>query len=132
VSERETIEAGIAAWNEGGVDAFLPYLAPDVTWHAPPEFPGGDVWHDRDSLAPVMRDQFGPDGVFSSYSMELVEAREAPNGWFIETRQNATHPSGMSIDWMAFFVVQLEQEQVKTIWTFMDRAPAIAQAGLAG
>jgi ketosteroid isomerase-like protein len=130
--DRTTIERGIAAWNEGGVDAFAEYLAPDVVWHAPPEFPTGDVWRDRESLLPVIRDQFGPGGVFPGYSMELAEAREAPNGWFLETRQHATHTSGASLDWMTWFVVRLAHEQVQEIWAFMDRDPALRQAGLHG
>jgi ketosteroid isomerase-like protein len=130
MNEREAIDAAVAAWNEGGVDAFLKFLAPDVEWHAPPEFPGGEIWHDRESLAPVMRDQFGPGGVFSTFSMELLEAQPAPHGWLIESRQRAGHASGMDLDWRTWFVAQIENAQVKRIWVFMDREPAERKAGL--
>ena len=130
MNDREAIDAAIAAWNESGVDAFLEFLAPDIEWHAPPEWPGGEVWRDRESVALAMRDQFGPGGVFPSFTMELLEAKPAPNGWLIESRQRAEHTSGVDVGWQAWFVAQIENAQVRRIWVFMDREPALRQAGL--
>jgi hypothetical protein len=130
MNERELIDAAIAAWNDGGPEAFLEYLAPDVEWHAPPEFPDGAVWHDRDSLAPEMREQFGTGGVFTGSTMELVEAIPAPHGWLVEGRQRGEHASGMEVGWRVWFVAQLEDGLLKRMWVFMDREPALRKAGL--
>ena len=39
----------VAAWNKG-VDEFVALMTPDVEFHAPPDFPEGDVWHGRDEV----------------------------------------------------------------------------------
>ena len=130
MNDREAIDAAVAAWNEGGPDAFLEHLAPDVEWHAAEGFPEGTVWHDRESLAPVMREQFG--SVFTGARIELQEAVEGPGGWLVGGRQSAVHDSGVEVDWVSWFVVHLEDGLVRRIWLFMDREPALRQAGLDG
>jgi hypothetical protein len=37
VSDEDAIRAAMLSWNEGGFDSFLQHLAPDITWHEPPE-----------------------------------------------------------------------------------------------
>ena len=46
MTDEDTLRAANASWNEGGFDSFAAYLAPDVVWHAPPEYPEGDAWYD--------------------------------------------------------------------------------------
>ena len=132
MNDREAIEAAIAAWNEQGVEAFIDFLATDVEWHAPPEFPMGSVWRDRESLAPVIRDQFGPRGVFTESTIALLAVKPGTQGWFVEMRQRGVHPSGMDLDWPLWFVVQLEKAHAKRVWVFFDRESALRQAGIDG
>jgi ketosteroid isomerase-like protein len=54
LTDEEIIRRSQAAWNERGLDGFLEYLAPDVTWHAP-DYLEGDEWNDRDSFEKAWR-----------------------------------------------------------------------------
>jgi len=78
VKDEEVIHAAFGAWNEGGFEAFLEYLAPDVEWHPPPGYPEGDVWHGREAIAKDWKEQF--DSVFSETSVVIEELVEAPRG----------------------------------------------------
>ena len=129
MTDEEAIQAAVAAWNEAGVDAFLEFMAPDVEWHAPPGFLEGDVFHGRDALAPVMREQFG--SVFTDSRMELRDAIECPNGWLFVGHQTARH-GGTEVEWQGWYVVEIEDGLVRRMWVFMDREPAERQAGLRG
>ena len=129
MTDREAIDAAVAAWNERGPDGFLEFMAPDVEWHAPPGFLEGDVFRGRDALAPLLREQFG--SVFTDARMELREAIECPHGWLIEGHQTARH-GGTEVDWQGWYVVHIENGLVQRMWVFMDREPAERQAGLHG
>ena len=50
MSEEQVIRDAVAAWNEGGVDAFLERVSPGIEWRPPPGFPQGDLWLGRDEL----------------------------------------------------------------------------------
>jgi hypothetical protein len=129
MNERETIDAAIAAWNERGVDAFLEFIAPDVEWHAPPGFLEGEVFHGRAALAPQMREQFG--SVFKNSKTELRDAVEGPNGWLVAAHQTAEH-GATKVEWQGWYVVHIDNGLLKRMWVFMDREPALQQAGLDG
>lgn len=129
MKEEEVIHAAFVAWNEGGFNAFLEYLAPDVEWHAPPGYPEGDVWHRRETLAKDWRAQF--DSVFSESSFELAEITRTPHGWFLAIRSAArSAQSGMDLEWKSFFVCHLEESKFKQVRLFFDRAEARQAAGL--
>ena len=128
MSEEQAIRRAIEAWSERGVEGLLEVLAPDVEWHAPPGFTEGEVWHGRDAVAPVLREQFG--SVFQMVRLEPSETVRGPGGWLVGGRVFATHDSGMTLDWVSYAVMQFEHELVNRIWVFSDRESAVRQAGL--
>jgi hypothetical protein len=128
MNERNLIEAAMAAWNEGGPDAFMELLPPDVEWHAPPGFLQGEVWTDRESLGDELREQFA--SVFTGGHIEVLDLEQGPNGWLICARQSAAHASGVEMAWQTFMVVQFEDELAKRIWIFFDKSEAMQQAGI--
>ena len=129
MKEEEVVRAAFAAWNDGGFDALLEYLAPDVEWHAPPDYPEGDVWHGREALARDWRDQF--DSVFSESTVELAELLRAPQGWYAVIRSTArAEASGMGVEWQTFFLTRLDEGRFKEVWLFLDEAQAREEAGL--
>jgi hypothetical protein len=130
MSEEKLIRDAIEAWKERGIEGLLDLVAPDVEWHAPPGFIEGEVWHGRDAVAPVLREQFG--SVFRMVQLEPAEIVRAPGGWLIGGRVFAAHDSGMNLDWTSYAVVQFEGQLVKRIWVFADRESAALQAGLDG
>ena len=127
MNDREAIDAATAAWNERGTDAFLEFMAPDVEWHAPPGFLEGEVFRGREALVPVMREQFG--SIFQNSHMDLHDAVRGPRGWLISGLQTSEH-SGTKVEWQAWFVVDIDDGLVRRMWVFMDREPALRQAGL--
>jgi ketosteroid isomerase-like protein len=128
MSERELIDAAMAAWNEGGPDAFLQLLPPDIEWHAPPGFLQGEVWTDRKALGDELREQFA--SVFTGVKIEVLDVEQGPNGWLICARQAGTHGSGVAVEWPIFMVVQFEGDVARRIWIFFDRDEAMRQAGI--
>jgi hypothetical protein len=128
MSEEEAIRGAIEAWSERGIEGLLEVLAPDVEWHAPPGFTEGEVWHGRDAVAPVLREQFG--SVFRMVRLEPDETVRGPGGWLVGGRVFATHHSGTTLDWNSYAVLQFERDLVRRIWVFPDRESAVRQAGL--
>ena len=129
MSEREVIEAAITAWNEGGVDAFLEHVSPDVEWRPPPGFPQGDVWRGRDELARELRDQFGE--LFEPGKVEVKSVVSAPQGWLVAVRHDVqAQASGMDLWWDAWFVWTVENGLVARSLVFLHRDQAERAAGL--
>ena len=86
------------------------------------------MWHGRDAVAPVLREQF--DSVFRMVRLELAEMVRGPGGWLVGGRVFASHDSGMNLDWTSYAVAQFEGDLVKRVWVFADRESAARQAGL--
>jgi ketosteroid isomerase-like protein len=129
MTDEDLFPRAIAAWNEGGFDAFAAHLAPDVVWHAPPEYPEGEVWHRREAIAGAWRAQF--DSVFDSYRTEITELEGGPRAWFSATRTSGqARGSGMQLDWTTYFVGHIEDGLFKELRLFLDRAEARRKAGL--
>ena len=127
MNDRETIDAAIAAWNEDGVDGFMEFMAPDVEWHAPPGFLEGEVFNSKAALLPQMREQFG--SVFKNSRTELRDVVHGPHGWLVAAHQTSEY-GATQIEWLAWYVVQIDHGLLKRMWVFMDREPAVRQAGL--
>jgi ketosteroid isomerase-like protein len=129
MSEEEVIRAAIAAWNEGGVDAFLEYASPGIEWRHPPGFPQGDVWQGRDELRRELHDQF--DELFDSGTVELKAIERTPGGWLVATRHDVqAQSSGLDLWWDAWFVWTIEEGLVTKSLVFLDREAAERAAGL--
>lgn len=123
------IRAAVADWNEGGFDAFAEHLAPDVVWHAPPGYPGEDVWHSRDAIRVAWGDQFG--AVFSSMHTEILEIVQGPQRWLVRARTTMHgEGSGIDVESIGFTVFETENDLLTKVWLFLDEAPARETAGL--
>ena len=129
MNEEQLIRDAFDAWNEGGPEAFAKLLPPDIEWHAPPQFPDGGVWHDRESLTEELHEQFG--SVFTPGHVELLDATQGPDGWLVTARQSAAHGDSV-MQWMSFMVLQFENGVPKRVWVFLDREPALRLAGIDG
>ena len=127
MSEEETVRRILAAWNSG-IEAFVEFLAPDVEWYAPPDFPEGEVWQGRDAVAEVLRGVFG--SVFTGQGVDPDEIVRGRDAWLLGGRQTVVHESGMTLEWEEFVVFQLEGDLVRRSWIFSDRESAARQAGV--
>ena len=128
MSEEQLIRAAFDAWNEGGPEAFSKLLPPDIEWHAPPQFPDGGVWHDRESLADELHEQFG--SVFTPGHVELLDDDAGPRRLAGRRPAERSARRLRACEWMSFMVLQFEDGVPKRVWVFLDREPAMRLAGI--
>jgi ketosteroid isomerase-like protein len=129
VTEEEHLRRSLEDWNERGIDGLLEHLAPDVEWHAPPDYPDGQVWYGRKAIGEALRAQFG--AVFSDSWVEITEMAPGPKGWFVGMHQTGhAQGSGVDLEWKIFQVFRLEGDRAKVVRTFFDRSEARRAAGL--
>ena len=124
----EAVRRGYAAWLEGGVDAIIPLLDPEIRWSQDPSFPGAktyvghegvrewDAWLDEsfeERRVEVERLIDGGDRV-----MALVVVHTRGRGSGAETRTPMAHlwtlRNGMGV----------------RVQFYLDRAEALEAAGL--
>ena len=129
MSDEEVIRAAVTAWNEGGVDAFLAHVSPEIEWRHPAGFPQGDVWLGRDELSREMHDQF--DEVYDSGTVFVKSIERGPAGWLIAARHE-THArsSGMELKWAAWYVWTIERGLIRRSRIVLEREAAEREAGL--
>ena len=129
MGDEDLIRTAIDAWNTGGVDAFLEHVTDDLEWHAPPNFPEGELWRGRDVVGAALREQFG--SVFSSGTVEVRDVTAGPRGWLLEAQHTVEgQASGMDLAWPVFLVLELGGDLIRRMWAFLEREPATRQAGL--
>ena len=129
MSDEDVIRAAVEAWNEGGVEAFLEHVSPDVEWRHPPGFPQGDVWLGREELRREMHDQF--DEVYDPGTVVVKSVEHGPGGWVI-TARHTTHArsSGMELKWVAWYVWTIEGGLIRRSRIFLDRGEAEREGAL--
>ena len=129
MSDEDVIRAAVTAWNEGGVDAFLEHVAPDVEWRHPAGFPQGDVWLGRDELSREMHDQF--DEVYDPGTVVVKSIEHGSDAWLITARHTTNaRASGMELKWVAWYVWTIGDGLIRRSRIFLDREAAEREAGL--
>jgi ketosteroid isomerase-like protein len=129
MSEEEVIRESVGAWNEGGVDAFLKYVSPDVRWHHPPGFPEGDLWCGLDELRGMLHEQF--DAVFDAGTVDIQSFARAPKGCLVGFHHSVqAQTSGMDLEWAAWFVMTVEDGQITENHVFLHQEQAEQAAGV--
>ena len=129
MSDEDVIRAALAAWNEGGVDAFLAHVSPGIEWRHPPGFPQGDVWRGRDELGKELHDQF--DELFDSGTVELRSIDSTPAGWLVGMRHEVqAKASGLDLRWNAWHLWTIENGLIARSMVFLDLQDARRAAEL--
>ncbi len=127
MNEEQAIQAAVEAWNTG-VDEFVALLAPDVEFHAPPNFPDGDVIQGRDAVGSTLSEMFG--SVFTGVEYRLEDSTRGPGGWLLRARQSVDQQRGMKLEWEEFVVMRFDGELISHVWVFYERDAAERRAGL--
>jgi ketosteroid isomerase-like protein len=117
------------AWNEGGVEAILPYLDPEVEWHPPRESmePGNYRGHAG------VRDYLGRLGeVFTQVRMEPIDVIDVDAERVISVIRLMARSEkfGTEIDAEWAWLIKARDGKGIEVWTFTDRAQALDAAGL--
>ena len=129
MNDEQVLRAAFAAWNAGGVDAFMEHVTPDVEWHPPEGFPEGEVFHGRDAVAAALSDQFG--AVFTSGRLDVRSVTPGPGGWLVAAHHEVEgQASGMNLDWPVYLVFELEGGRIRRFSAFLKRGAAERQAGV--
>ncbi len=118
------------AWNDGGVDAVLPYLDADVEWHPPAESMEPGIYRGHDGV----RDYLGRLAeIFEEVHMEPLEVIDVDDEHVISVIRLIARDehSAMEInaDW-AWLITVGENGKGVHIETFTDRVQALQAVGL--
>ena len=118
------------AWNDGGIDALLEYLDPDVEWHPAAESLEAGTYRRHDGV----RDYVGRLGeVFEEVQIEPLEVIEVDEERVIQVSRWVAGgtKSGMEIDaeWASLITVGPNKKVVR-FETFTDKAQALEAVGL--
>lgn len=129
MNDEDVIRSAVAAWNEGGVEAFLEHVAPGIEWRPPPGFPQGDLWRGRDELRRELQDQFGD--VLEPGEVEVKSIEPVPAGSLVAVRHSVQgQASGMDLWWDAWFIWTVEDGKVAKSLVFLNEKAARRAAGL--
>jgi ketosteroid isomerase-like protein len=118
------------AWNNGGIDALLEYLDPDVEWHPAAESLEAGIYRGHDGV----RAYTGRIGeVFEDIRIEPLEVLEVDEERVISVSRwvGGGTQSEMEIDakWAALITVGPNKKIVR-FETFTDKAQALEAVGL--
>ena len=128
-SDLDAIRAGYRAWNAGATEAFM---HPDVEWVTPPEVPGGGTFVGREATLEFLRNFEGSKGVLD-LSFEIEEIIPVRDRYLVVSVATGAGESGVAIpahNW--FHLVTLRDGRLVRAELFLDRAQALAAAGLPG
>ncbi len=119
----------VRAWNEGGAEALLSYLDPEVIWHAPQESmePGDYRGHAG------VRDYLGRLGeVFGERRAEPVDVIDVDAERVISVVRLIARSEkfGTEIDAEWAWLIKARDGKGIEVWMFTDRARALEAAGL--
>ena len=117
------------AWNEGGVEAVLAYLDPEVEWHPPPESMEPGNYHGHAGV----RDYLGRLGeVFGETTVEPVEVIDVDADRVISVIRIKARSEkfGTEIDAKWAWLITARDGNGVEVWTFTDRSQALEAAGL--
>ena len=118
-----------SAWNEGGIEAVLTYLDPEVEWHPPVESMEPGNYHGHAGV----RDYLGRLGeVFNEVRMEPVDAIDVDPERVISVIRLIARSEkfGTDIDAEWAWLIKARDGKGIEVWTFTDRAQALEAVGL--
>ena len=108
------MRAGVVGWNENGIEGVLAHAAPDVVWHAQPEYMEGQEWRGRDAFAHAWHKQF--DSVFVHVHTDFEAYEAGPNGHMATIRGHGrAHASGIDLKWHSYFVVTVDGDLITEV-----------------
>lgn len=124
----DRIKAIYAAFNDRGeIDTEL--FHPDLEWHNSPEWPGGSVHHGIDAVLRDLRQQF--DAWDEARYEPLQILRKGDKVVVLLHVVVRGKASGIPSGWEGGHVLTLRDGKVARVEAFIDRAQALAAAGLA-
>ena len=117
------------AWNEGGVEAILPYLDPEVEWHAPKESMEPGIYHGHAGV----RDYLGRLGeVFEQRRVEPVDLIDIDGDRVISViriiGRSEKFETDLDAEWA--WLIKMRDGKAVEVGLFTGRSQALEAAGL--
>ena len=126
----ETLRRIYERWGTGDFAAGVELYDPHIVLVLRPEFPESGAHYGREAIAAYMRDDFLQD--FAGATISGEEFLDAGDSVVVRVDQRATGPrSGAPVRMRYFQVWTFRGGSVIRIESIMDRADALAAAGLA-
>jgi ketosteroid isomerase-like protein len=117
------------AWNEGGIEAVLPYLDPEIEWHPPRESMEPGIYRGHAGV----RDYMGRLGeVFQQRRVEPIDVIEVDAERVISVIRviGRSEKFGTEIDAEWAWLTKMRDGKAIEVRIFTDRARALDAAGL--
>src|SRR2546423_1274631 len=131
----ELVRRGYDIFNEGGIDALVDadMWAPDIVWDTTPTgIPGLGVYRGIDQARKFFDEWFGafPLAELAVMIDELIEAGDTVVA--VSRQRGRGSASGAAVELGFTQVFTVREGQITTVTVFLERAEAMAAAGLAG
>ncbi len=125
----ELARLAVQAWNEGGIEAIMPYLDPEVEWHPPRESMEPGEYHGHAGV----RDYLGRLGeVFGERRAETIEVIDVDAERVISVvrliARSEKFATEIDAEWA--WIIRVRHGKGVAVWMFTDRAQALEAAGL--
>jgi ketosteroid isomerase-like protein len=123
------IRGAFAAFNEGGADGFIDYLAerdalhPDFLMEIQRDAPNGGQWRGPEAFKEMTRRWMEVWDEFQVLPEDVIET--TPDHYVVPVRQRAvTQGGGLELDEEFFYTVELSDGRMRRMGLFMDRTRA--------
>lgn len=108
---------GIAAYQRGGFEAVMPYLAEDVVWEEDPGWPDGQTWHGHEGVRAAFRERLES----TSIAVELEDVVERRGRVLVAMRWTAEGQGSGAVGVLCPAVIyEYEGELVSRARFFLD------------
>jgi len=124
----EIVRRALNAFEQGGVDAILPFNAVDVTWQEAADEPEGETYRGHDGLRALVRKWLVPFDDLRIEPEEFIDAGEAVvMPYTLRARQRS---SGKDITGPETWVFSLRGGKICEVRMYRHKAEALEAVGL--
>ena len=124
----ETVRRAYAALEDGGVEAVIEVLDPEIVWEDLDALPGAATYRGHDGFREAFRRFYEAWGDLSFTPEEFIDAGDVvvvAHRW-----RGAGKSSGTPVDTIVWNVVTLRDGKITRRRAFQDREEALAAAGI--
>jgi ketosteroid isomerase-like protein len=125
--DRDVIQRMIDAWNSGGVDSFLEYVAPDCTMVTDPSWPDGGTMSNREEIERFTQDFAG---YWETLRLRDPEPERVGKRWVFRTAwEGRALQSDVEVSVPFTVVASIEGDLMTEMELYFDHDEAIRAAG---
>ncbi|HEY6636687.1 MAG TPA: nuclear transport factor 2 family protein [Solirubrobacterales bacterium] len=120
----------VHAWNDGGAEAILPYLDPEIEWHPPRESMEPGTYHGHAGVGDYLGRQAEVfSGAPRAQPVDVIDV-DVERVIAVNRLIARGEVLGTEIDVEWAWLIKVRDGKGIEVWTFTDRAQALEAAGL--